>query len=191
MKKKLLTSLGCLALVAASAVGLAACGKTEDKSVVSFGAKGYYMDTDVNVKSYNWTKQKLTDEDKNADVPVVESYKINADQEIAYVKFNGDFAENNGNIIAIVINTKGHDDAKFGKVSLKESSSQTPTALEDSQTTDKEGKPVNEHRFVYFSSIDAETKGFILYADWEGDGKYDAGYKFVIDGSTLDFAPAV
>lgn len=188
--KKFMTAMACFTLALLGAVGLVACGKKTPQtppSPVSFGVTGYFMDANVNVKPYTWDKGTVSAED--AAKGIVETYTLREGQEIEEVTFGEGFTQNNGKIVAICINAKGHDNVKYGYVNLKTPDG-NPEAFEGTKETTENGEEVNGNRLTLFIHITAQTKGGVIYVDWDGDGegeygdgKYDEAYKFVIDGS--------
>ena len=97
------------------------------------------------------------------------------------------FGTESGNIIAITFSTKGHDSSemKISKTSLKDGDSQKKDLTSTLETGTNKGD-----NFIYFSTINNESKGFVIYFDWDGDGEDDVTYKFVIPGSELTFDSA-
>lgn len=177
--KKFLSIMACFTLVLLGATLFVACEK-EAKSPVSFGVNGYFMNKQVAVKSYKWDKEKVSEED--SEKKIVETYVLKDGQQIENVTFGTGFEANNGKIVAICISTKGYENAKFGIVNLKTPDAEIQAVTPSDETTEA-GEKVNDERFVQFVNVKAETKGVIIFVDWEGDNTYDAGYKFVIDGS--------
>lgn len=189
MKKKLLTSLGCLALAVAGAFGLVGCGGPVEHTVsfgdvtANFGVGGAENYTISGVK---WDKLTAeTAEDEHFD-EYKGAWQIASGEEIGYVKqaINGTdhnyvcvtFAGKGANIKNVIAKVKTSYDAEWG----------------EDQNKDADPEEQEKDAFHLLISVQGEgtstAKSVWLFLDWDGDEETEGDqevYKFVIPQGLL------
>ncbi len=189
MKKKLLTSFGCLALAVAGAFGLVGCGAKPD---VSFGAvKGFYREHNVSVQESSWEKITADEDDANFD-DLTGAYKMTDGIKLKKVDAETKEAFGSDYVVCITFAGKGRD---IKKVVSKASDTYHETWDEVEGGTNENARDgeTDFHAFLKVPVEEGKTtkKVVYLYLDWDGNTETteDAEvYRFVIPA---DLAVAV
>lgn len=197
MKKKLLTSLGCLALATVGAIGLVGCGEQAPTPDVRFEAvKGYYMGQDLDVQSTNWTNvtnEEEYSEDKEAGVTV---YKMDAGQEIRYSEEALASEAECAHLVAITLTGK-NGNVKDSVLKVGESKDNLSVQTYK-QRTDRNGNEITENDYIIFFTLTAgaenkaNAKDCYVSIDWDGEGEEfePVLYRFIVEENTVTLAQA-
>ncbi len=180
MKKKLLTSLGCLALAVAGAFGLVGCGGPVEHTV-SFGdvTANFQTGTEYTIKGVEWEKLETTDEGEHK---INGAWKVKDGEEIGYVKqaING----TDHNYVCVTFAGKGAD---ISKVVAKVATEYPENAQGWGEDQNKDADP-KETDFHLLIGVSSTAKTVYLSLDWDGDEETTDDqevYKFVIPQGLL------
>ncbi len=182
MKKKLLTSLGCLALAVAGAFGLVGCGAKPD---VSFGkVKGFYREHNVSVQESSWKKISSDADDTNFDkltaaYEMTDAIKLSKADDDTKEAFGSDY------VVCITFAGKGRS---VNDIIVKVSKDTYPADWKSEEAGTNETARDGETDFHAFMSVDVSenktTKKVVyLYLDWDGNEETTEDteiYRFVI-----------
>ncbi len=193
MKKKILTSLGCLAMAAVAAVGLVGCGEQPATPDVRFDAvQGYYEGQNVKVQKSSWKKITNDNEEDDHFGELTGAYEMTPDIQLKKVDEATKKAFGSDYVVCVTFAGKGRDITKVvSKAAVDKYPSSGWESVEEGKNETAQPVEQDFHSFLKVDVVENKTtkKVVYLYLDWDGDeGEQEAEiYRFVIPAN-LDVA---